>query len=427
MLVTDFLTRTLTPRGRVFLLLAVAGLLAGLDRDGLVAAIAGVRDFLRMPNDELEIAYGALNFGFYVALVGGGFFAEWLGTRRALFICGVTAAAATALTGFAWSLTVLMLFRLALGLAIGAMIPAATLALIPWTPPRERGWAQGVLHGGLAAGGIAAGPVLWFADFTGSWRSAFLLFGALGAVWAMWWHLWFQPRPVRADEEPPAPMPAPPPIYWRGALVTMALPLALAFVQGWGMELCQSWLPPFLVSFWHFDIKLSSTVAVVGCVAPILGSVLGGMAADRSLGHSGNIKSAHQLTPGVGFLLAAFSFMMLPIGENEVAIAIWLGLALFGLQASLVMLWVFAMDVGGIHPGVSAGFIGLGLTLARLLSPMHLVAVAGMWSLPLILGIPMLIGAGVFSFRLRPHIELPLRPVVEEPAAPAAKGAKAHA
>jgi MFS family permease len=407
----SFLKRPLSRRGRIFLLLTAAGLLAGLDRDGLVAAVGGVRDFLRMPGDDLEIAYGALNFGFYLALVGGGFFAEWLGARRALLICGITAAAATALTGFAWSLTVLMLCRLTLGLAIGAIIPASVVVLLPWTPPPERGWAQGLLQAGLAAGGILAGPIVAIAEAAGSWRSAFPLFGMLGVAWIIAWFVWFEAQPNGSSE-----VPARPPIYWRGALKVMTLPLSLAFAQGWGMELCQYWLPPFLVSHWHFDIKLSSTVGVLTVAAPILGSLAGGLAADLSIRHSGNIRSAHQLAPGVGFCLAALSLLMLPIGENGTAIAIWLALALFGLQAAGVMLWVIAMDVGGLHPGVAAAFIGFGMMAARLLSPSHLVALTGLGQLPLFLGIPILLAGCFFSFRLRPHVELPPDPAsVPEP------------
>jgi predicted MFS family arabinose efflux permease len=298
-----------------------------------------------------------------------------------------------------------MLFRLVLGLAIGAIIPASVVALLPWTPPPERGWAQGLLQAGLAAGGILAGPIVLVAEAAGSWRSAFPLFGALGAAWVLAWFFWFEARPNAGDAEP-----ARLPIYWRGALRTMALPLSLAFAQGWGMELCSRWLPPFLVSHWHFDIKLSSTVAVLTVVAPILGSLAGGLAADLSIRHSGNIRSAHQLTPGLGFGLAALSLLLLPIGENETAIAIWLALALFGLQAAGVLLWVIAMDVGGPHPDVAAAFIGFGMLAARLLSPGHLVALTGFGQLPLFLGIPILLAGGVFSFRLRPHVELPQRP-----------------
>ncbi|HVJ54935.1 MAG TPA: MFS transporter [Aliidongia sp.] len=407
-----FLTRPLSRRGRVVVLLGLAGLWAGLDRDGLVDAVGGVRDFLRMPNDDLEIAFGAFGFGFYLALIGGGPLAQWLGARRTLLICGITAAAATTLTGFAWSLTALMLFRLTLGLAAGAIVPASVVALLAWIPPPERGWAQGMVQAGLAAGGILAWPIVTLAEASGSWRAAFPLFGLLGAAWVMAWFTWFESRPnagFGAEEM------TQPPLSKRAALGIMALPCGLAFAQSWGMELCRRWLPRFLIDYWHFDIKLSPTVTAIGVIAPILGCLAGGLAADMSIRHSGNIRSAHQLTPGVGFFLAAFSLLMMPIGENEMAIALWLGLALFGLSAAGVLIWVVAMDVGGAYPGIAAAFIGVGITIGRLLSPYYLGQLTGMWQVPFFVGVPVLVFAGFFSFWLRPHVELPLKSVAAQP------------
>jgi len=436
-----FLTRTLTPRGRALLLLAAVALLAGLGRDGILAATSGVRGFLGLPNDELQIAFGAYGFGFYLGLVLGGVLVERFGTARAFLICGAFAAAATGLTGGAWSLTVLALSRLVFGLAVGAMLPAMAAALAPWTPPRERGWAMGSIHAALAAGGILAWPLFGLVHLPGAWlealnhllaeqgwrtwpvlgqllldawRGGFLILAGLAALWVMAWRHWFEARPGEAVGQPAE---TPPPLQWRGALPILALPTVLAVMQGWGMALCQDWVPRYLLETWHFDIKLSNWVWAASGAAMILGCLVGGFAADRSLNHSGNIRSAHQVVPGIGFLLAALSLILLPIGENQLAIAVSLGLALFGLQAAGTMLWVFAIDIGGRHTGVSAGCIGLGLLLSRLVSPLYLYGLGR--PLPAVIVVMMLVLAGVLSFRLRPHIELPVllppAPVVTEP------------
>jgi sugar phosphate permease len=433
-----FLARKLTPRGRVLLLLAGAALLAGLGRDGIVAATQGVRGYLAMPNNELEIAYGAFGFGFYLSLVLGGALVELVGTALTFLICGIGVALATALTGCAWSLTVLTLSRLVFGLSVGAMLPAAAAALAPWTPPRERGWAMGTVQAALAAGGILAWPLFglvhlpgaWFDALNGvlaqqgwrtwpvlgqvlllgAWRGGFLILAGLAAAWVVLWRRGFSARP--GDNGDP-----PPPVHWRGALPILVLPTVLALLQGWGVALCQEWVPRYLLETWHFDIKLSTWVWAASGAAMVLGCLVGGFAADRSLNHSSNIRSAHQVVPGIGFLLAAFSLILLPIGENQLAIAVSLGLALFGLQAAGTMLWVFAIDIGGRHTGVSAGCIGFGLLLSRLISPLYLFGLGR--PLPAVVVVMTLVLAGVLSFRLRPHIELPVlqppAPVATEP------------
>jgi MFS transporter, ACS family, L-galactonate transporter len=396
-----FPIRKLTARSRMLLLLAAIALLAGVGRDGIIAVTPGIRDFLHLPNDELEIAYRAFGFGFYPALVLGGALVELSGTSLALLMAGVGTAAAICLAGLAWSLTVLTISRLFLGLSAGLMVTATVAALAPWTPPRERGGAIGLV---LAA--FAAGAVVWqFFDllqFVGPWRSGFLLVAALAASWVWACRRWFLPHPVETGDSL-----VPLPVYWRGALPILILPTFLALLQGWGMALCREWVPRYLLATWHFDIKLSGWVSATSGAAMILGCVAGGIAADRSLVHSSNIRSAHQIVPGVGFMLAAFSLILLPIGADQLAIALWLGLALFGLQAAGTMLWVFAIDIGGRHTGISAGFVGLGLLLSQLISPLYLFGLSR--SVPAILGVMMLVLAGVLSFWLRPHIELPVR------------------
>jgi MFS family permease len=406
-----FLARMLTPRGRILLMLAAATLLAGLGREAIVAATQGVREFLRLPNDELAIAYGAYGFGLSLGLVLGGVLVELVGTGLGFLICGVVVTAATALTGFAWSLTILSISRLALGLAAGAMLPAAAAVLAPWTPPRERGWNMGVVHAALAGGAVLAWPLIGLAGLSGAWRLGFLGIAGLGTVWAVSWMLWFQARPGEAgDTDGRAALP----VHWRGAWRILLLPTVLALLQGWGMALCRDWVPRYLLLTWHFDVKLSSWISAASGGAMVLGCLIGGVAADGSLNHSGNIRSAHQVVPGIGFLLAALSLMLLPIGENQLAIALWLSLALVGLQAAGIMLWVFAIDIGGKHTGIAAASIGLGMLVSTLISPLDLFGLSP--SAPAVVTITALVLAGILSFWLRPHIELPvlLPPAPEE-------------
>jgi MFS family permease len=398
----SFPVRALTTRDRLLVLLAMLALLAGLGRDGVFAVTAGLRGGLDRPNGELELAYGAFAFGFYPALVLGGAMVEGLGASRVLLICGAVLAASCGLSAVSWSLAVLTLARLLLGLSFGALVPAAVAALAPRTPPRERGWAMGIVLAALAGGGVLAAPLFGLLPDS-AWRAGFASLAVLALGWLLLWRDGFPEQPMTDDEVPAAA----PRLDWRGVAWLVRLPLGLALLQGWGLALCQDWVPRYLLASWHFDIRLSSWVTAASGAGLVLGCLIGGFAADRSLNHSGNIRSAHQVVPGLGFMLAALSLILLPIGEHEAAIALWLGLALVGLQAAGTLLWVFAIDIGGEHPGVSAGAVGLGLLLGRLVSPMLLFGLAP--ALPAVLTVTMLVLAGIFSFRLRPHIELPLR------------------
>lgn len=391
-----------TPRSRVLLLLGAAGLIAGLGAQGLDAAGPALRAALDLPNDELEIAYGAAGFGFFAALPLGGVLIELFGVAPVLVSLGAALAAAICLTGLAWSLTALSLARLVLGLAAGLLLPAAVAGLAPWTPPRERGAAMGTVHALLAAGGVLAWPCFALARPLGAWRAVFLLLAIAAALWVAACRRWFQAEPGDAYDRGPVL-----PINWRRSASILVLPTALAFIQGWGVVLCLDWAPHYLLAARHFDMKLSFWVWAASAIALVLGCAAGGIAADRALYQSGNIRSAHQVVPAAGFLLGVLGLAYLPGATTELGIALPLAVALFGLQAAGVMLWVFAIDIGGKHPGAAAGFIGLAWMSARAASPMLLDGIGPL--LPWYPVTALLVVAGILSFRLKPHIELALR------------------
>ena len=65
------------------------------------------------------------------------------GPRRVLAILSLLWAAATMLTGLAWSVASLVWFRLLVGVGEGGAFPTATRALTCWLPVRERGVRAG--------------------------------------------------------------------------------------------------------------------------------------------------------------------------------------------------------------------------------------------------------------------------------------------
>ena len=84
--------------------------------------------------------------------------------------------------------------RIFLGLGEAANFPAAIKVVAQWFPKKERAQATGIFNAGTNVGAaIAALVVPWLASNYG-WQSAFILTGALGFVFLVFWMiLYFDP------------------------------------------------------------------------------------------------------------------------------------------------------------------------------------------------------------------------------------------
>lgn len=408
-------------RGRILALLTLGSLAVGLDRSGLAPAVEGLRDALHVPGPALDIAFGAYSLGFFLALALAGLLIERVGSPRVLLGCGALAAIAMIATAGTLHVAMLAVSRLALGIAAGGLLPAATVLLAQWVPQQERGTAQGLIHSVYWLGPLFAGGMVVSAEWIGSWRGAFVVLAALTAVWCV---LWFRMSSMLQRSEPL-------PVYWRGHIARFFLPFCLAFAQSWAIALVIDWVPAYQLETWHLNIFGSAGLTAVIAAAAGGGVLAGGFACDWVQQDSGNIRPARQLLPGLGFLGASIGMFAMP-GQHEIdSIVLSTGVTLFFLTLATASLWSLPLDISAEHPAIGTLFLGLGAALAQLVAPLRIAHMTGLWWLGPTLGLPMLLAAGIASFHLCPDIGIPEPPAPPpEPAegeeAPVAKKGKKH-
>ena len=138
-----------------------------------------------------EVDYGNIVAAFNAAYAFGPLFAgrlmDRIGTRAgyALAIVWWSVAAmshALARTPFGFGVA-----RAALGMGEAGNFPAAIKTVAEWFPKKERAFATGIFNAGSNIGAIVAPlTVPWIAVHLG-WRWAFVLTGAIGFVWLLFW------------------------------------------------------------------------------------------------------------------------------------------------------------------------------------------------------------------------------------------------
>ena len=105
----------------------------------------------------------------------------------------------TMLTGAARGFQSLVAIRFLFGAGEAGAFPNIARSFSRWFPVRERGRANGVMFLGSRVGGMLSAPIALLIVSRWGWRTSFVLFGAVGVVWAAAWFAWYRDRP---DEHP---------------------------------------------------------------------------------------------------------------------------------------------------------------------------------------------------------------------------------
>ena len=190
--------------------------------------------------------------------------------------------------GFAGSWQTLFGLRALLGFAEGSANPAGMKATAQWFPAHERGLAGGVFNMGASLGSALAAPLVAWAILTRSWQFAFVLTGAIGLVWVALWLLCYDPPSSHRTLSPAERdyilngqeahlagegRPAITSLLRQRNFWGIAIPRFLADPT-WGT--LTFWLPLYLTTVRHFDLKQIAMFAWLPLLAADLGCIFGG-------------------------------------------------------------------------------------------------------------------------------------------------------
>jgi ACS family hexuronate transporter-like MFS transporter len=287
--------------------------------------------------------------------------------------------------GFAQSWVALFWLRGWLGLAEGSANPAGMKATSEWFPAHERGLAGGVYNIGASVGSMLAPPLVAWAILRHSWQAAFVLTGAIGLVWLVLWLLFYDapathPR-LSADErdyiragqehflQGDGSRPSVSRILRRRNFWGIALPRFLADPT-WGT--LTFWLPLYLTTVRHFDLKQIALFAWLPFLAADLGCLAGGtisLALQKRFGL--RLIDARRSAFTVGALLMLGVTLVGFVESPYVAIAL-LSLAGFAHQTLSVTVITMASDLFRRNEvatvaGMAGTFGNLGVLLFSLL------------------------------------------------------------
>jgi len=189
---------------------------------------------------------------------------------------------------FANSWQMLAGLRGLLGFAEGAFSPGGLKVVSEWFPAKERGLAGGLYNIGPSVGQMLAPPLVVWAILNYNWQASFVIVGAISLAWVVLWLVFYHPvakHPllsaeeralivsgqedyVRSDGKKPSVLG----ILSRRNFWGVALPRFLTDPT-WGM--LSFWVPLYLTSVRHFDLKHIAMYAWLPFLAADLGCIFG--------------------------------------------------------------------------------------------------------------------------------------------------------
>src|SRR4030066_2243309 len=129
---------------------------------------------------QTAYALGLLLFGRFIDRYGPG-----IGYSIAILVWSMAAMAhAAARTAFGFGIA-----RFTLGLGEAGNFPSAIKTVAEWFPKKERALATGIFNAGCNVGAVIAPAVVPWITVTFGWGAAFLMTGAIGFVWVVFWAL----------------------------------------------------------------------------------------------------------------------------------------------------------------------------------------------------------------------------------------------
>jgi MFS family permease len=341
------------------------------DRIALSAAKGSIVGQFGLSDEQFGWALAIFSLGYASCQVPGGALADRYGPRRFLTATVILWSVFTLLSGLAWGLASLLVFRLFFGVAEAGAMPALSRVVYNWLPDHERALAQGINLSGTRLGGALALPfVAWLITAFG-WRAMFFVLSVVGVSWAIAWYICFRDTPEQhpaVDPAEAAPIMAEhsepgengpsdsgtklfnqPQIY---------LLMVQYFASNFTFVFFLTWLFPHLQETYKLSIMGTGLLSAMPLLGGTVANWIGGAAVDL-LYRKGFRAASRWSLAVIGFALATIGLVGSLTADSAVSAVLWLTLAIFGTDLTHPPSWAMCIDMGGRRSGLVSGIMNM--------------------------------------------------------------------
>ncbi|HEY2951802.1 MAG TPA: MFS transporter [Verrucomicrobiae bacterium] len=370
-----------------------------IDRICISQAAPNVSKELGLDKEQMGWVFGAFTLAYALFEIPTGYLGDKIGPRRVLMRVVLWWSFFTAATGWVWNWTSLIVTRFLFGAGEAGCFPNLTKAFERWLPPPERIRAQGIMWMSARWGGAATPYLVFLVLGFVNWRVAFLLFGALGVIWATLFYAWYRdnPRDHKAVNEAELSLlsretggPAGPAghfnVPWSKLLRAKSIWLLCGqyFACSYAWYFFITWFPTYLLEVHKFELKKGALLAGLPLLLGGFGSIFTGWITPHLQRRLGGVGLTRRLIGVIGLTGAAGCLIAATFLQNPIFAVVAIASASFCNDITLPGSWTTCMDVGAKYVGTVSGTMNMMGNLGGFVSPIvlgYIVGRTGDWNL----------------------------------------------
>ena len=377
-----------------------------VDRVCISQAESFIRQDLGLTKVQMGYVFSAFLFAYSLFEIPGGWLGDLIGPRKVLMRVVTMWSLFTAATGWAWNMTSLTVCRFFFGVGEAGCFPNLTKAFTVWLPQHERVRAQGIMWLSARWGGAFTPLLVILVLELVHWRWAFVLFGSLGVVWAVFFYRWFRDDPREHPGVNPAELAlmegshenasghgnVPWGKFLSSGTVWMLWLQYACMSYGWYFYV--TWLPTYLhevrglalaespVAMWLKtalqDVMSAGLVdkVLLGVLAgfPLffggLGCFIAGILARHLVAVLGTTARVRRVVAVFGLVLAGIMIVLSSRLQSPTLAMLAMGAASFANDLVMPGAWGACMDVGGKYAGSLSGSMNMMGNFGGMFGPM---------------------------------------------------------
>ena len=321
-------------RWRIVALLFFATTINYVDRQAIAILAPTLQTIFKWSEKD----YGFIVMGFTIAyaigLISMGGLIDKIGTKLGYIISITVWSLAGMFHAVARNVIAFKIARFTLGIGESANFPAAVKTVTEWFPKRERALATGIFNSGTSIGAMITPLIIPVIALKWGWQSAFLVTGASGFIWLIFWIILYKKPEVNSrlkdserayilqdGIEPAEKVPWKKIFYYRQ---TLGICLARFLTDPiWWFFLY--WLPKFLDKTYHLDLHTVGLPIFIIYTVSIAGSIFGGWLSSHFIKQGKKPVASRKLT------ILFLAILVVPIFFASTASHLWTAVALITL------------------------------------------------------------------------------------------------